>query len=143
MVDKIKTDVDRLLLVSKMKQKVQFLKIYQQIFFHYQNQKYTVKNFSEIFPKTFGQLKAQIGRKFFQRYSQKCFWHRTGNIFYYLVGEISSLLRKIDLFHNLSEKRLKKVNKFPFLWNNFRFSWKKFLTTQEICEMFSPSWYIS
>ena len=46
----------------------------------------------------------QMGRKFFQRYSRKHFRHRTGNSSYCLVGEISSLLGKIDIFHNLSGK---------------------------------------
>ena len=49
-----------------------------------------------------------MGRKFFQRYSWKYFRHRTGNSSYCLVGEISSLLGKIDIFHNLSGKRSKK-----------------------------------
>ena len=49
-----------------------------------------------------------MGRQFFQRYSRKYFRHRTGNIFYCLVGEISSLLGKIDIFHNLSGKRSRK-----------------------------------
>ena len=50
---------------------------------------YTVKTFSEIFPKIVGQLKIQMGRKFFQRYSREYFRHRTGNSPYCLVGEIS------------------------------------------------------
>ena len=49
-----------------------------------------------------------MGREFFQRYSRKYFLHRTGNSSYCLVGEISSLLGKIDIFHNLSRKRSKK-----------------------------------
>ena len=57
---------------------------------------YTVKNYSEIFPKIVGQRKIQMGRKFFQRYSRKYFYHRTGNSSYCLVGEVSSLLGKID-----------------------------------------------
>ena len=47
-------------------------------------------------------------RKFFQRYSRKYFRHRNGNSSYYWVGEISSLLGKIDIFHNLSGKRSEK-----------------------------------
>ena len=43
--------------------------------------------------------------KFFQRYSRKYFRNRTGNSSYCLVGEIYSLLEKIDIFHNLSGKR--------------------------------------
>ena len=70
--------------------------------------KYTVKKFSENFPKIVGQLKIQMGRKFFERYSRKYFQHRTGNSFYCLVGEVTSLLEKIDIFHNLSGKRSKK-----------------------------------
>ena len=70
-----------------------------------------------------------MDRKFFQRYSRKYFQHRTGNNFYCLVGEIFSLLGKKDIFHNVSGKRSQKVNEFPFLWNNFRFSWEKCLTT--------------
>ena len=66
------------------------------------------KKFSEIFPKIVGQLKIQISRKFFQRYSRKYFRHRTGNSSYCLVGEIFSLLGKNDTFHNLSGKRSKK-----------------------------------
>ena len=66
------------------------------------------KHFSEIFPKIVGQLKIQMGCKFFQRYSRKYFRHRTGSSSYCLVGEISSLLGKIDVFHNLSGKRSKK-----------------------------------
>ena len=69
---------------------------------------YTVKNVSEIFPKIVGQLKIQMGRKFFQRYGRKYFRHRTGNSSCCLVGEISSLSGKIDIFHNLSGKRSKK-----------------------------------
>ena len=65
--------------------------------------KYTVK----IFPKIVRQLKIQMTRKFFQRYSRKYFRHRTGNSSYCLVGEISSLLGKIDIFHNLSGKGFK------------------------------------
>ena len=61
-----------------------------------------------MFPKIVGQLKIKIGRKFFQRYSRKYFRHRTGKSFYCLVGGISSLLGKIDIFHNLSGKRSKK-----------------------------------
>ena len=68
----------------------------------------TLKNFSEIFSKIVGQLKIQMGRKFFQRNSRKYFRHRTGNSSYCLVRETSSLLGKIDLFHNLSGKRSKK-----------------------------------
>ena len=49
-----------------------------------------------------------MGRKFFQRYSRKYFQNRTGNSSYCLVGEISSLLGNIYLFHNLSGKRSKK-----------------------------------
>ena len=79
-----------------------------------------------------------MGRKFFQKYGRKYFRHRTGNSSYCQVGEISSLLGKIDIFHNLSGKRSKKSEQFSVLWNNFRFSWEKFPTTQEICEMFSP-----
>ena len=48
-----------------------------------------------------------MGRKFFQRYSRKHFRHRTGNSSYCLIGEISCLLGKIDIFHNLSGKRSK------------------------------------
>ena len=46
-----------------------------------------------------------MGRKLFQRHSRKYFQHRIGNSSYCLVGEISSLLGKIDIFHNLSGKR--------------------------------------
>ena len=49
---------------------------------------------------TVKQLEVQMGRKFFQRYSRKYFRPRTGSSFYCLVGEISSLLGKIDIFHN-------------------------------------------
>ena len=49
-----------------------------------------------------------MGRKFLQRYSGKYFRHRTGNSFYCFVGETSSLLGKIDMFHNFSGKRSKK-----------------------------------
>ena len=73
---------------------------------------YTVKKFSEIFPKIVGQLKIQMSRKFFQRYSRKYFGHRIGNSSYCLVGEISSLLENIYLFHNLSGKRSKKSEQF-------------------------------
>ena len=69
---------------------------------------YTVKNFSGIFPKIVRQLKIQMSRKFFQRYSWKYFRHKTENSSYCLVGEISTLLGKIDIFHNLSGKRSKK-----------------------------------
>ena len=69
---------------------------------------YTVKKFSDIFLKIVGQLNIQMGRQFFQRYSRKYFRQRTGNSSYCLVGEISSLLGKIDIFHHLSGKRSKK-----------------------------------
>ena len=69
---------------------------------------YTVKKFSEIFPKIVGQLKIQMSRIFFQRYGRKYFRNRTGNRSYCLVGEISSLLGKIYIFHNLSGKISKK-----------------------------------
>ena len=49
-----------------------------------------------------------MGRKFFQRYSRKYFRDRTRNSSYCLIGEIFSLLGKIDIFHNLSGKRSKK-----------------------------------
>ena len=49
-----------------------------------------------------------MGRKFFQRYSRKYFRHRTGNSSYYLVGEISSFLGRIYIFHNSSGKHPKK-----------------------------------
>ena len=49
-----------------------------------------------------------MGHKFFQRYSRKYFWHRTGNSSYCLVGEIFSLLENIYLFHNSSEERSKE-----------------------------------
>ena len=52
-----------------------------------------------------------MGRKFFQRCSRKYFRHRTGNSLYCLAGEISNLLGKIDMFHNLSGKRSKKSEK--------------------------------
>ena len=80
------------------------------------------KKIWEIQLKIVEQLKIQIGRKFFQRYSRKYFRHRTGHSSYCLIGEISSLLGNIYLFHNLSGKDPRKVNKFSFLWNNFRFS---------------------
>ena len=67
-----------------------------------------MKKFSEIFPKIFGQLKIQMGRTFLQRYNGKYFRHKTGSSSYFLVGEISSLLGKKDVFHNLSGKRSKK-----------------------------------
>ena len=54
------------------------------------------------------QLKLQMGPTFFQRYCRKYFRHRIGNSSYCLVGEISSLLGKIYIFHNLSGKRSKK-----------------------------------
>ena len=98
---------------------------------------YTVKKFSEIFSKIVGKFKIQMARKFVQRYSRKYFRRRTGNSSYCFVGEISSLLENIYLFNNLSGIRSKKVNKFPFLWNNFRFSWERCLAIQEICEIFS------
>ena len=60
------------------------------------------------FTKIVGQLKIQMGRQFFQRYSRKYFRHRTRNSTYCLVGDISSLLGKMDIFHNLSGKRSKK-----------------------------------
>ena len=66
---------------------------------------HTFSKDSEIFPKIVGQLKIQMGRKIFQRFNRKYFRHRTGNIHYCLVGEISGLLGKIDIFHNLSGKR--------------------------------------
>ena len=66
---------------------------------------YTVNNFTEIFSNF----------TFFQRYSRKYFRHRTGNSSYCLVGEIPSLLGKIDIFYNLSGKRFLKK------WTNFRF----------------------
>ena len=69
---------------------------------------YTVKHFSEIFRKIVGQLKIQMGRKFFQTYSRQYFRHRTGNSFYCLLRKISSLLGIIDIFHNLSGKRFLK-----------------------------------
>ena len=69
---------------------------------------HTVKNFSVIFPEIVGQLNVQMGRKFFLTYSRKYFRHRTENSSYCLVGEISSLLGKIVIFHNLSGKRSKK-----------------------------------
>ena len=49
-----------------------------------------------------------MDRKFIQRYSRKYFRHRTGNSSYCLVREISSLLGKIYIFHNLGGKRSKK-----------------------------------
>ena len=49
-----------------------------------------------------------MGCKFFKRYSWKYFRHRTGNSSYFLVGKISSLLGKKDIFHKLSGKRSKK-----------------------------------
>ena len=69
---------------------------------------FTVKIFSGILPKIVGQLKIQMGSKFLQRYSRKYFRHRTGSSSNCLVGEISNLLGKIDIFHNLSRKRSKK-----------------------------------
>ena len=80
---------------------------------------YTVKKVSEIFPKIVGQLKIQMGRKFFQRYSRKYFRHRTGNSSYYLLGEISSSLGKIDIFHNLSGKRFKKCEQISIFEEYF------------------------
>ena len=76
---------------------------------------YTVNKFSKIFPKTVGQLKIQMGRKFFQRCSRKYFRHRTGNSSYCLVREISSLLGQIYIFHNLSGKRSKKSEQISVL----------------------------
>ena len=68
----------------------------------------TVNFLSEILPKIVGQLKIQMGRKFLYRYTRKYFRHRTGNSSYCLVGEVSSLLGKIDIFHNLSGIRSQK-----------------------------------
>ena len=77
---------------------------------------YTVKKFSDIFPQIVGQLKRQMDGKLFQRYSRKYFRHRTGNSSYCLVGEISSLLGNIDIFHNLSRKRsIKSEQIFVFV----------------------------
>ena len=86
----------------------------------------------KISTKIVGQLKIQMGRQFFQRYSRKYSRYNTGNNSYCLVGDISSLLGKVDKFHKIMWKKIKKkggVNIFPFLWNNFRFSWEKFPTT--------------
>ena len=85
----------------------------------------------KIFTKIVGQLKTRMGRQFFQRYSRKYFRHNTGNNSYCLVGDISSLLGKVDIFHKIKWKKIfkKRVNIFPFLWNNFRFSWEKFPST--------------
>ena len=78
-----------------------------------------------------------MGRKFFQRYSRKYFRHRTGNRSYWLVGEISSLLGKLDIFHNLSGKRSKKVNKFPlFMGKLFVWKLKKGHFQQHLSEKF-------
>ena len=78
------------------------------------------KKISEFLPKIVWQLKIQMGRKFFQRYSRKYFWHRTGNSFYCLVGEVYSLLEKIDIFHNLSGKRSRKCERISaFHGKNF------------------------
>ena len=63
-----------------------------------------------------------MDRKFFQRYNQKYFQHRTGNSSYCLVGEISSLLGNIYLFHNLSGKKSKKGNKFPFFMGKISYN---------------------
>ena len=60
-----------------------------------------------------------MGRKFLQRYSRKYFRHRTGNSSYCLVGEISSLLGKIDIFHNLSGKRSLKSEQISVLLKQF------------------------
>ena len=62
----------------------------------------------KIFTKIVGQLKIQMGRQFFQKYCRKYLRHRNGNSSYCLVGDISSLLGKMDIFHNLSGKRSKK-----------------------------------
>ena len=74
------------------------------------NSVYAVKKFSEIFSKIVGQLKIEMGRKFFQRYSRK-----SGNSSYCLGGKISSLLEKIYIFHNLSGKRSKKSEQISVL----------------------------
>ena len=52
-----------------------------------------------------------MGCKFVQRYSRKYLQHRTGNSSYFLVGEISSLLGKKDIFNHLNGKRSKKSEK--------------------------------
>ena len=54
-----------------------------------------------------------MSRKFFQRYIPKYSWHKTGNSSYCLVGKISSLLGKVDIFHNLSGKRSKNSEQIP------------------------------
>ena len=64
-----------------------------------------------------------MSRKFFQTYSRKYFRHKTENSSYCLVGEISTLLGKIDIFHNLSGKRSKKSEQISVfveynMWNN-------------------------
>ena len=60
-----------------------------------------------------------MGRKFFQRYNRKYFRHRTGNSFYCSGGEISSLLERIDIFHNLNGKISKKSEKISVLVEQF------------------------
>ena len=87
------------------KQKQQVSLVTVTFFIHHS---YTVKKFSDIFPKIVGQLRIQMDRKFFRRYSRKYLRQRTRNSSYCLVGEIFSLLGKIDIFHNLSGKRSKK-----------------------------------
>ena len=62
-----------------------------------------------------------MGRKFFQRYSRKYFRYRTGNSSYCLIGEISSLLGNIYLFHNLSGKRSKNSEQISFFVEWFLF----------------------
>ena len=55
-----------------------------------------------------GQLKIQMDRTFLQGCSRKYSRHKSRNTSNCLVGEISSLLGKIGIFHNLSGKRSKK-----------------------------------
>ena len=99
-----------------------------------------------------GQLKIQMGRKFVQRYSRKYFRHRTGNSSYCWVGEISSLLGKIDIyfrscgiisiFHGKNFLQLRIFVKFSHLFDifpNFGNKSENSVNYQRIYEIFPLS----
>ena len=84
-----------------------------------------------------------MGCKFFQRYSRKYFLHRTGNSSYCLVGEISSLLGKIYIFHNLSGKKIKKSEQISVFHGKNFLQLKRFVNCSHLFDIFPNSSEIS
>ena len=101
------------------------------------------KIFRQFFRKMCGQLKIQMGHKFFKRYGRKYFRYRTENSSYCLVRGISSLLGKKDIFHNLCGKSSKKSEQISAFHGKNFLQLRRFVKCSHLFDIFPNSSEIS